>query len=76
MPGFSKIAEPVNALKKKGKQFIWRPECQNVFDQLKTNLLLPPILDHPNLNLPFTVYTDASETGQGAVLTQKKDAGL
>lgn len=51
VPDFSKTDEPINSLKKKGKKFIWSPECQNAFDQLKTNLLLPPILGHPNLHL-------------------------
>ena len=77
VPGFSKTAEPIKALKKKGKKIIWSLECQNAFDQLKTNLLLLlPILGNPNLHLPFTVYTDGSETGLGAVLTQKKDGSM
>lgn len=35
------------------------------------SLMTPPILGHPNLQHPFIVYTDASETGLGAVLTQR-----
>ena len=41
------------------------------FDQYLTS---SPDLGHPKPDLPFTVYTDASETGLGAVITQKTGA--
>ncbi len=71
VPGYSQIAEPLNDLKKRGCPFIWSSECQQAFDQLKTCLTSHPVLNHPKQNLPFTVYTDASEMGLGAVLAQK-----
>ncbi len=76
VPIFSKIAEPINALKKKGHSFHWSPQCREAFEQLKAHLTSPPILGHPNLQLPFIMYTDASDTGLGAVLTQRKAQGL
>lgn len=76
VPNFSRIAEPLNALKKKGHTFHWSPQCQKAFEHLKSFLTSPPILGHPDLQLPFTVYMDASDTGLGAVLTQRKDQGL
>ncbi|KAL0146519.1 hypothetical protein M9458_058150 [Cirrhinus mrigala] len=66
---------PLNSLKKKGHHFQWTPQCHQAFEQLKTCLTSPPILGHPDLQLPFTVYTDASDTGLGAILAQRKDAG-
>lgn len=72
---FSKIAEPLNALKKKGQVFKWTAQCQQSFDQLRSCLTSPPILGHPDLKIPFIVYTDASDTGLGAILTQRKDPG-
>ncbi len=75
VPGFSKIAEPLNSLKKKGQKFKWTTQCQQAFDQLKACLTSPPILGHPDLQVPFIVYTDASDTGLGAILTQRKDPG-
>lgn len=36
----------------------------------------PSVLGHPNLQQLFTVYTDASDTGLGAVLTQKREQGM
>lgn len=76
VPNFSQTAEPINALKKKGKTFNWSDQCQQAFEQLKSYLTSPPILGHPNLQQPFTVYTDASDTGLGAVLTQKREQGM
>ncbi len=76
VPNFSRIAEPINALKKKGCSFLWSQQCQQAFEHLKCCLTSPPILGHPDLQLPFTVYTDASDTGLGAVLTQRKGTGI
>lgn len=70
VPDFSKIAQPLNDLKKKGRPFIWNQPCQQAFELLKACLISPPILGHPNPDLPFMVYTDASDVGLGAVLTQ------
>lgn len=49
---------------------------QLVFEQLKTCLTSPSVLGHPNLQQLFTVYTDASDTGLGAVLTQIREQGM
>ncbi len=49
--------------------------CQESFEVLKKHLVSPPILGHPKLNLPFTVYTDASDVGLGAVLVQQVGFG-
>lgn len=73
VPNFSKIAQPLIDLKKKGTPFVWSKECQHAFNQLKTCLMSSPVLGHPHPDRPFYVYTDASNTGLGAVLTQKED---
>lgn len=73
VPDFSKIAQPLIDLQKKGIPFVWNQKCQHAFDQLKTCLTSPPVLGHPNPDLPFYLYTDASNTGLGAVLTQKEN---
>uniref|UniRef100_A0A8C1GVQ7 Reverse transcriptase domain-containing protein n=1 Tax=Cyprinus carpio TaxID=7962 RepID=A0A8C1GVQ7_CYPCA len=75
VPHFSQVAEPLNALKRKGVKFLWTSQCQTSFHALKQLLVSPPVLGHPNLNLPFVIYTDASEVGLGAVLVQQTGLG-
>lgn len=41
------------------------------FESLKTHLVSPLILGHPDFNLLFIVWMDATEVGFGAVLAQK-----
>lgn len=49
--------EPVN----------WDVEHQDAIEQLVTLLTNPPVLAYPDFNLPFTLHTDASDQGLGAV---------
>ena len=53
--------------------FKWTQQCQNALEQLKTQLIQLLLLAYSNFNLPFTLYTDASKDGLGAVLKQESD---
>ena len=46
------------------------------FAELKRRLCAATRLAHPNLEAPFTVYTDASKIAVGAVLLQRDTAGV
>lgn len=78
---FSKIAKPLNELlvgtgRPRGRQsppITWGPECESAFQRLKTELLQAPILAYADFAQPFTLYTDASNAGLGAVLAQQQD---
>ena len=67
---YSKIAGPLNKLLSKSSSFIWSKECQLAFDNLKHHLTIPPILAFPDFSIQFTLYTDASDTAVGGVLSQ------
>ena len=46
---------------------------QLVLEKLIDCLVQPPVMAYPNFNRPYLLYTDASETGLGAVLYQEQD---
>ena len=58
---------------KQPEQVQWTPECETAFEQLKANLTHSPVLKVPEVNKPYIVYTDASDVGLGAVLSQLGD---
>jgi len=77
IPNFSKIAEPIIALTKKHAHFKWSEACQKAFDYLKESLTIVPLLAYPDLQKPYVLYTDASDTCIGACLTQPcEDSGI
>ena len=55
------------------RRFIRSPECQQAFRQLKDALVSPPVLAYPDFSTSFTLETDASVKGLGAVLSQLQD---
>lgn len=85
--GFATIASPFNNVlighplkidklsKKKDKRqpFIWGKEQQSAFEELKKQLMNPPILIYADYNLPFKLHTDASLKGLQSVLYQRQD---
>lgn len=54
----------------------WITEHQEALEQLVTLFTNPPVLAYPDSNLPFTLHTDASDQGLGAVLYQRQQGKL
>jgi len=68
IPNYANLAEPLNKLLRKDQRknkFLWDTNCQMVFDELKCKLTTDPVLSYPDFTLPFTLYTDASDTALG-----------
>ena len=55
---------------KKNSLFIWTSDHTRAFQALKSALCKSPVLALPNFAKPFTIETDASDVGVGAVLMQ------
>ena len=73
---FSRKASPLTRLLRKDVPFEWGPEQENAFQELKTALITAPILSFPNYQQGFTLFTDASGVGVGAVLCQQDAKGF
>ena len=75
---YSQIAKPLNGLisgenaKRKKAPVDWQNCHQEAFNKLKRLCSEAPILAYADYKKPFRVYTDASEIGLGAVISQKQ----
>ena len=68
--GFSRIANPITSLHKKGKKFVWNKKCEESFKKLKDLLTIPSILRIADPNKDFVICTDGCNEDLGGVLTQ------
>jgi hypothetical protein len=68
---YSKIARPLIDLTKKNLWFTWTEKQQLAFERLKTLMCAKPVLHQPDYHKTFTLSTDASGYGVGAVLAQE-----
>lgn len=55
--------------------WVWEQRQEDAFMKLKECLTSPPILAYADYEKPFTLHTDASGEGLGAVLYQEQDNG-
>ena len=51
----------------------WNDKTIDAFEKLKQQLCSAPILARPDFSKTFTLYTDASKIGLGAILSQLDD---
>ncbi len=70
MKNFASIASPLTRLQKKDVPFLCNDDQQHSFTTLKNVLTHAPILVFPYYKLTFTICTDASALGIGALLMQ------
>lgn len=67
---FGVICKPLTELLKKNAIFVWTSIHDESFNALKQALSQSPVLALPDFSLPFSIETDASGVGVGAVLMQ------
>ena len=78
LPGIAEVARPMyDLITKTGqKKFQWNKQCDEAFSRMKDLVANAVALRIPRDDLEFTVVTDASDTGTGAMLAQKEDGVL
>ena len=77
IPDYASRAVTLTDLTKKSapNQIQWTPDRELGFQDLKSALSSDPVLKAPDISKMFTLQTDASEKGVGAVLSQSDNAG-
>lgn len=72
----AKTAEPLRHLLKKDSEWIWTPNHEQAFKDVKEALINPPVIAHFDPRLPIMLQTDASRlNGLGYILQQKHKDG-
>ena len=66
---------PLRDLLKGKTAFVWGPDQEESFKQVKEILTSPPVLKNFNPHLETQVVTDASRLGVGFILRQRDKAG-
>ena len=69
-PELQQLLKPIYDLTRKGRPFVWRKEQQESFDEIKCQLMKPPVLHVPNKTGRFHLYSDTSKFVTGSVLYQ------
>ena len=72
---YAATVKPMTQLLKKNTEFVWLPEHQKSFEEIRDFICKAPCLKFPNYNKGFIVATDASYKGIGGVLCQRDEQG-
>uniref|UniRef100_A0A674N814 Reverse transcriptase/retrotransposon-derived protein RNase H-like domain-containing protein n=1 Tax=Takifugu rubripes TaxID=31033 RepID=A0A674N814_TAKRU len=68
---YSRLAAPLTRLTSPKLTFVWSPVEQQAFKKLKNMFTNAPVLTYPDPERQFVVEVDASDSGVGAVLSQR-----
>ena len=64
------IMHSLNCLTHKSQPFIWTPECQSSFDMLCWQLANTSVVQLPDPDKPYLLFTDVSKFYRSGVLNQ------
>ena len=70
---FSKISRPLCRMLEKDVKFDFDESCRSVFEEIKSKLVIAPIMLTLDWNNDFEIMCDASDYVMGAVLRQRTE---
>ncbi|XP_017417482.1 uncharacterized protein LOC108328172 [Vigna angularis] len=72
IPKLAERVRPVLRRMKKGAGSVWDAECERAFQDVKTILLNPPVMNRPAPGEDLHIFLGVSESAISVVLTQEK----
>jgi hypothetical protein len=77
IPGYATLCAPLDQLRnQKSLKGLWNDAHDLIYTKIHESLLSDLILSFPDFSVPFTLATDASKVGLGAVLYQEEPLSL
>ena len=70
IPAFANMTLPITSLLKKNTPFVWSDKCQLPLEYLKEIFCNKPLLQFPDPNKSYVLYTDASNNVYSGILCQ------
>ena len=75
LPKLGEVSAPLRPLLSQNNDFVWTPNCENAFQQLKSLVKNIAELRHFDIHRETRIIYDASHDGLGAVLEQYSASG-
>ena len=72
LPSLHRLLIPIDDLQKKAKKFKWTDEAEKAFNEIKKQLINPPVLKAPTPDGLFQLKSNTSREGMGGTLLQKQ----
>ncbi|KAM9354771.1 uncharacterized protein KZ484_012845 [Pholidichthys leucotaenia] len=69
--GYNAVVSPLTGVTSVKTPFAWSEEAKSVFHHLKELFFSAPVLAQADPSLPFVIEVDASDSGDGALLSQR-----
>ena len=73
VPAFADITVPITSILKKNTPFVWSDKCQLALEYLKEIFCNKPLLQYPDPNKPYVLYTDASNNAYSSIICKPID---
>jgi hypothetical protein len=67
------MVKPIHNMLKKYRSFSWNDDTEKSFIEIKKEISYAPVLEKPNFEKKFIIYTNSTQEVIFVILTQKDD---